>query len=257
MKSFYIILVGLIILASCQKKDITLGEYNDKTTSIFGEITTQPKKQEVSVVQNSSNYLTNGQLSIFNNSNSYHHAYNDNGIYLSDSVYGLNSNSTYNFMFTDGDSIYQSSFTMPTSIVINDIYSDTITGVYYNNLSIDVTSTTSTYFKVMVYKGEIDSVSTDTTWILHQLEPKVFDCTNQSLVEIFNDDDNYISDDYQLIKIELKSLTNHSANYLKLLYDYRAHISTTSQYINPPKGCFTNAYGCVYGVCVSTFVKAF
>lgn len=256
MKLFYSILVGLLVLVSCQKKEITLGEHNDNTITIFGEITNQPQQQEVSIIQNPSTYITNGQLTIFNDTYSYYHSYSNNGTYISDSVYELSSNNIYHFKFTDGDSIYQTTFTMPTPIVITDIYTDTITDIYYNNLSVDVASTTSTYFKALVYKGKIDSVSTDTSWVLNQLEPKVYDCTNQSRVEIYTDNESLISDEYQVVKVELKSLTNTSANYLKSLYDYRAHISTTNQYINPPKGCFSNAYGCVFGTCVSTFIKA-
>lgn len=248
---------------SCQKKKIEMGTYQDHSITIFGEITNQSKFQFISVVENQSineekgNDIKNGKLSIFNGINLYQHNYSSEGGYLSDSIYGLISNSTHQFNLLIGDSTYQSTFVMPEPIIITDIVLNQIDSLYINQLSVNLQVNASSYFKTEVYKGKIDTVLQDTSWVIHPIKPKIYNCINSNNVTIFDDEEGYISKEYTLVKVIVKSLTNKAANYFNKLYLYRQNISTTNQYVNPPKVYFNNAYGCIYGTCQSSYIKAF
>jgi len=257
-----ILLLFLTLMLSCQKHNVEVGDYQDSTITIFGEITSQQKIQFIKAVKNSgineySDILVdNAQVTIFNSTNVYHHTYSNNGFYLSDSLYSLTPNNIYSFKLTANDSIYQSEFVMPTPIIITDIITNKIEDFNTNKLSINVNYTNSTFFITDIFKGKIDTVLQDTSWVLHTTTPKIYDCTASNLVVILSEDENLILEDYNLVKVVVKSLSYKTADYFKKLYDYRQNISTTNQYVNPPKNYFKNAYGCVYGTYISTFIKA-
>jgi len=253
MKNSVIIIILLMFIVSCKKDENAI----QPTITIFGELSNQNQtikiENDIDIESNARSYISNGTLTISDNLSSTAYSFLDS-IYTPNSLDNLLSNVIYNFLFTTPDSVYQSSFLMPTPIIINDLNINTDSDLI-TSLNISLTVTQSKHFKIELFSGEIDSLTMDTTWFQTHLPLAIYDCINNSNVSITIPEDLFLSDDFDLVKLKLKSLDTKAATYFKLLYDYRKNQSTTNQFINPPKGDFDNANGIVYGTFTTSIIK--
>lgn len=252
-------LIFICLLLSCEKPTIEIGE-SKKLININGIITNKTIEQlvHIEIIDNyylqDPTFFNNASLIISSATSTYNHTYVDNGNYLSDVAYALSSDTTYDFKFMTENDEFNSSFTMPSPIIINSI---TNTSEFTKTeIFIDVTSSHSKYFKADIFFGEIDSISQDTIWDIYNYDEKIFDCTNNSSILIVDKEGDFLLYEDMIIKINLMSIDKKTADYLSLLYDYRKNISTTNQFVNPPKSDFTNANGLVYGSCLTSKTKA-
>ncbi len=261
-----LILLSLIGLISCKKHKIDINNPATKHITLNGVFTNIKGIQMFTIDyskkmdDNNPSFIEDANLQVIHGMDTFKFNHLVQGYYSSiDSFAGI-AGEPYSIEVKHENQSGSINSIMPHPIEINAISFSQEDSFLNKDLILSLNSPVQQHFSYNLFEADKEILATDTVWVKKESGfSEILEITNNvnQSITLFALKKYFSKEDNQLIKIDIQSIDQNVAMYLKNLSDYRADQSTLNQYLNTPPFYSNNVYGLGYGTCLSSIIYQF